>query len=165
MKANSWQNLFAITRFRYIEVLFHMFYCLMGESWHILHILRTLRKELFSQKEIDHLFKTLVLPILTYGLAVYGASDSDLNVIQRFLDRCHKRHFTSQTVSIFNLLEQQEKSAFKRAINNHMLGAIIPKDKELVYNLRRRRCHLPQIKTERYKKTFVNRLIFKYNLV
>ena len=111
------------------------------------------------------MFKTLVLPILTYGLAVYGASDSDLNVIQRFLDRCHKRHFTSQTVSIFNLLEQQDKSAFKRAIDNHMLGAIIPKDKELVYNLRRRRCHLPQIKTERHKKTFVNRLIFKYNLV
>ena len=39
--------------------------------------------------EVDHLFKTLVLPILTYGLAVYGASDSDLKVIQRFLDRCH----------------------------------------------------------------------------
>ena len=49
-----------------------------------LHILRTLRKELFSQKKIDHLFKTLVLPILTNGLAVYGASDSDLNVIQSF---------------------------------------------------------------------------------
>ena len=83
------------------------------------HILRTLRKELFSQKEIDHLFKILVLPILTYGLMVYGASDSDLNVMQRFLDRCHKRHFTSQTVSIFNLLEQQDKFAFKRAIDNH----------------------------------------------
>ena len=23
----NWQNLFAITRFRYIEVLFHIFYC------------------------------------------------------------------------------------------------------------------------------------------
>ena len=90
--------------------------------------------------------------------------------LQRFLDRCHKSPVIlplnqSQTVSIFNLLEQQDKSAFKRAIDNHMLGAIIPKDKELVYNLRRRRCHLPQIKTERYKKTFVNRLIFKHNLV
>ena len=63
---------------------------------------------------------------------MYGASDSDLNVIQRFLDRCHRRHFTSQSVSIFNLLEQQDKSAFKTAINNHMLGAIIPKEKELV---------------------------------
>ena len=111
------------------------------------------------------MFKTIVLPILTYGFAVYGTSASDLIVTQRFLDRCHKRHFTSQTVSIFNLLEQQDKSAFKRAINNHMLGAIIPKEKELVYNLRRRRCHLPQIKTERYMKTFVNRLIFKYNLL
>ena len=110
------------------------------------------------------MFKTLVFPIVTYGFVVYGGSDSDLNVIQHFLDRCHKRHFTSQTVSIFNLLEQQDKSAFKRAIDNHMLGAIIPKDKELVYNLRRR-CHLPQIKMERYKKTFVNRLTFKYNLV
>ena len=46
-----------------------------------------------------------------------------------------------------------------------MLGAIIPSGKELVYNLRTRRCHLPQIKMERNKKTFVNRLIFKYNLV
>ena len=78
-------------------------------------------------------------------MAVYGASDSDLNVIQRFLDRCHKRHFTCQTVSIFNLLEQQDISAFKRAINNHMLGSIIPKEKELVYNLRRRRGELLKI--------------------
>ena len=96
---------------------------------------------------------------------MYGASDSDLNVTQRFLDRCRKRHFNSQTVSIFNLLEQQDKSALERAINNHMLGVIIPKEKELVYNLRRRRCHLPHIKTERYKKTFVNKLNVKYNLV
>ena len=95
---------------------------------------------------------------------MYGASDSDLNVIERFLDRCRKRHFNSQTVSIFNLLEQQDKSTLERAINNHMLGAIILKEKELVYNLHRR-CHLPQIKTERYKKTFVNRLNVKYNLV
>ena len=98
-------------------------------------------------------------------LTLASSCHHDLNVTQRFLDRCHKRHFIFQTVSIFNLLEQQDKSAFKRAIDNHMLGAIIPQDKEVVYNLRRRRCHLPQIKTERFKKTFVNRLIFKYNLV
>ena len=101
------------------DVLVQMAYCKFSEHVRLkltkankcLHILRTLRKEPFSQKEIDLLFKTLVLPILTYGLAVYGASDSDLNVIRRLLDRCHKRHFTSQTVSIFNLLEQQDKSS------------------------------------------------------
>ena len=36
-----------------------------------LHILRTLRKELFSQKEIDHLFRTLVLPIFTWPRCVW----------------------------------------------------------------------------------------------
>ena len=68
---------------------------------------------------------------------------------QRFSDRCHKHRFTSQTVSIFNLLEQQDKAAFNRTINSHMLGAIIPKEKEIGYYLRRRKCHLPQMKTER----------------
>ena len=85
--------------------------------------------------------------------------------MQRFLDRCHKHHFTSQTVSIFNILEQHDKSAFKRAIDNHKLGAIIPNDKELVYSLRRRRCHLPQIKTERYKKTFLTNKTTLFTLV
>ena len=94
---------------------------------------------------------------------MYGACDSDLNVIRvninsdvirRFLDGCHKCHFTSQPVSIFNLLEQQDESAFSRAIKTHMLGSITPKEKETGYYLHRRKCHLSQIKTERYNKTF-----------
>ena len=28
----GWQNLFAITRFRYIEILFHIFYCYWGQE-------------------------------------------------------------------------------------------------------------------------------------
>ena len=28
----DWQNLFAITRFRYVEVLFHIFYCYWGKE-------------------------------------------------------------------------------------------------------------------------------------
>ena len=92
-----------------------------------------------------------------------GTSDNNNNKNNKFLIFCITFHPCSSC--IFNLLEQQDKSAFKRAIDNHMLGAVIPKGKEVVYNLRRTRCHLPQIKTERFKKTFVNRLIFKYNLV
>ena len=38
-----------------------------------LHILRTLRKESYNESEINHLFKTLVLPNFLYGLAVYGS--------------------------------------------------------------------------------------------
>ena len=46
-----------------------------------LHVLSTLRKEEYSQAEIDHLFTVLVSPNFIYGLPVYGASELDLNII------------------------------------------------------------------------------------
>jgi hypothetical protein len=55
-----------------------------------LHVLRTLRKEQYNKTEIVNLFRSLALPNITYGLSIYGASESDLKVVQRFLDRCYK---------------------------------------------------------------------------
>ena len=55
-----------------------------------LFVLRSLRKEGMCQEEIDRLFNAIVLPNFTYALSVYGASDSDLTLIQNFLDRCVK---------------------------------------------------------------------------
>ena len=54
-----------------------------------LHVLRICRKERYSQTEIDYLFYSIVLPNITYGLSVYGASDTEINVLQQFLDRCY----------------------------------------------------------------------------
>ena len=68
-----------------------------------LHVLSTLRKEEYSQAEIDHLFTVLVSPNFIYGLPVYGASEPDLNIIWNFLDRCHKRRFIFYPVSIKDL--------------------------------------------------------------
>ena len=51
-----------------------------------LFVLRSLRMEGFSQGEVDRLFSALVLPNFTDGLTVFGAVDSDLSVIQNFLD-------------------------------------------------------------------------------
>ena len=50
-----------------------------------LHVLRSLRKEQYSQLEIEHLFKSLVLPNFTYCLSVYEVSGSHLNIIKLFV--------------------------------------------------------------------------------
>ena len=65
-----------------------------------LYVLRTLRKVGYRQREIDHLFKTLVLPKLVYGLSVYGASEAELTIVQGFLDHCFKRNYISHYVDI-----------------------------------------------------------------
>ena len=132
-----------------------------------LYILKTLRKEQYNQTEIDHLFRSLVLPNITYGLSIYGASESDLNVVQRFLDRCYKRNYISFPIRVHELLQKQDTKIFNTVTtsDDHPLAVIITKKKEVTFNLRQKRCLYPKINTQRFKTTFVNRLIFNYNLV
>ena len=132
-----------------------------------LHVLRSLRKEQYSQVEIDHLFKSLVLPNFTYCHSVYGASEPDLNIIKHFLDRCHKRCFVSFPVSIKDLLYRQDCKILKAitSVDNHPLGSILPSKKENKYNLRKEQCALPKVNTERFMTSYVNRLIFKHKMM
>jgi len=97
-----------------------------------LHVLSSLRREQYSQVQIDHLFKSLVLPNFTYYLSVYGASESDLNIIQLFLDRCNKHHFVSSPVSIKDLLFREDCKLFKAitSVDNQLLGSYLPPTKE-----------------------------------
>ena len=63
-----------------------------------LYVLMRLRKEEYNQVEIDHLFQSLVLPKISYGLPVYVASLPELNTVQQFLRRCHKRRYISYAI-------------------------------------------------------------------
>ena len=70
---------------------------------------------------IDHLFQSLVLPKILYGLPVYAASVPELNTVQRFLCRCHKRCFIPYAIDIYNLLEKTERSLSKRISNVYLI--------------------------------------------
>ena len=77
-----------------------------------LYVIRTLRKEGCTQVEVDHLFKALEVPNITYTLAVYGAAEPELTTAQQFLDRCYNRKYISKKLSIYQLLEKQDKKSF-----------------------------------------------------
>ena len=106
------------------------------------------------------------MPNFIYGLPVYGASEPDLNIIQNFLDRCHKHCFISYPVSIKDLLKKQDCKIFKKvsSINDHPLALYIASKKVCSYNLRQKQCARPKSNSERFMSAFVNRLIFKHNL-
>ena len=75
-------------------------------------------KDGYTQVEIDHLFKAIVLPKITYSLPVYRASQLDLNTIQCFLKRCNKRLYTSELINIYDLLEKCDRRLFTKIKNN-----------------------------------------------
>ena len=100
-----------------------------------LPVLRTLRKEHYHWLEIDHLFRSLVLPNITRGLSVYRASASDLGNVQRFsVDRCHKRSYISMPGSIYDLLRQQDTRIFNvtNASDNHRVSRLMLTEKDII---------------------------------
>ena len=83
-------------------------------------------------EEIGCLFKTLVLPKVTYGLLVYDASESDLSMVQRFLNRCHKRRCCSMLMLVHELMEMSVKQIYQKLNNQlgHPMRSLLSKGKE-----------------------------------
>ena len=87
-----------------------------------------------------------MLPGITYGLPVYGASEGELTAMQCFLDRCYKRKYTSKSVSITHLLEKQDRKVFRKVsgIERRPLRRLLPKKKVSTYNLRNQTSQYPK---------------------
>ena len=113
----------------------------------------------------EHL-STLFLPKLMYGICVYGSSPPELTTIQCFLDRCHKRRYSSSPVSIINCLQKSDKGIFKKLSEweRHPLHHSLPRINPAALKLRQVKPTLPICNTERFKNSFTNRLSFNYNL-
>ena len=114
-----------------------------------LHVLRTLRREGYNQSEIDYLFNSIVLPNISYGLAVYGAAEAELTTIQCFLDRCKKRRYISHSIDIHDVLEKQDKKLRTKVmgLEGHPLYNMLPEVKNTKYKLRRKSAVKPKINT------------------
>ncbi len=136
------------------------------EANRCLYVIRSLRKEGYSQKDIDHRFKAIVLPKITYGQPVYGASASDLNAVQCFLKRCHKRRYISELININDPLEKADRTLFEKISSNKKrpLYSLLPKRHRSTHQLRSANIVLPRLNTERFRNSFSNRLAFRYSL-
>ena len=132
-----------------------------------LFILRSLRKEGLQQDELDHLFDSIILPDFTYGLSVYGATDSDLTTIQHFLDRCFERKYTFIRMDIRELLEKADRKLHKSRSTNPLcpINKIFPKQKQTKYRLRNSSAIRPKVTTDRFKNAFINTMFNQFNVV
>ena len=69
-------------------------------------------------------------------------------------------------MDIRELLEKADKKLFKvRSVDpDCLLSNIIPKKKEIKYQLRNKSANCPDINTEGFRNASVNRLTFRYKL-
>ena len=133
----------------------------------LVYIIRELRKQGYSQDEIDHLLKARSSKKSVCSSFIYGTCQADLNTVQCFLKRCFKRRYSLKIYNIHELLA----SSCTNVIGNssRKLEATVlthctlrcPKPKGP--QIKKKSSQLPRINTERFKSSFLNRLSFKYN--
>ena len=138
----------------------------LQEASKCLYGIKCLRKEGYQQPDVDYAFRSTVLPKLTYGLPVYASAIPELTTVQNFLLRCFKRKYISYQIDIYNVLEEVDRSLFKKisSMPSHPLYPSVPKTKESSARLRVPSSQLPRVNTQRFKNSFFNRLFFKYRV-
>ena len=125
-------------------------------------VINIVRQEGYNQEELDYLFRSIVMLIL-YGLSVYGASSSDLNNVQQFLDRCYKSRYISRQLNIRELLERCR--IFRKALRTSSpIVKILPETNFTNYALRKPCFYHPIVATERFKSSCANRLVLSYDM-
>ena len=119
-------------------------------------MIRCLRKEGYQQPGVDYVFRSIVLSKLTYGLPVHASSIPELTTVQNFLQRCFKRKYISYQIDIYSVLEEVDRSLFKKisSMPGHPPYPSVPKTKESSAHLRVPSSQLPRVNTQRFKNSF-----------
>jgi len=123
----------------------------LKEANSCLYVIRSLRKEGYSQAEIDHLFNALVIPKIAYGISVYGSSPSDLHI-----NRCYKRKYCTILYTTEDILKKSDPNILNniRSNDKHPLKALLPNKQKVGYKLRHETIARPKFNTERYRNSF-----------
>ena len=87
-----------------------------------------------------------------------------LNRIDKFLARAYRYRYTDTKYDIASIIEQKSKVLFSKISNDkeHVLYKLLPEEREKILRRREHNFILPQVKTERFKQSYVNRCLFNY---
>ena len=105
--------------------------------------------------------------LVNYTCKRFTEFTPNLNHVHHFLDRCYKGRYISRKLNIRELLERSDCPIFRKALRtNSPLVKVLPERNFTNYTaLRKPYFHHPAIlATERVKSSYVNRLIFSYDI-
>ncbi|CAB4022803.1 Hypothetical predicted protein, partial [Paramuricea clavata] len=139
---------------------------LMSKACSRMYIIRICKYYGFSRKELDLLFHSLILSILVFGIEVWGCASYSkyLSQVDKVLKRAYKYGYLMYQVSIVDILNNKDRDLWENITTdpNHALQVLLPPSRQLELRNRRHEYELPRVRTERFKRVFVNRCLFNF---
>ena len=115
---------------------------------------------------LHHLFHSLIIPVFTYGISVWDVAcyDKCLSQIDKFQKRAVRFGFLKEVSPVLSLLEASDNRLWKSKTTStdSPLVHLLPPSKTSLLRNRGHSYVLPQIRTERFKRSFINRCLFNF---
>ncbi|CAB4001689.1 Hypothetical predicted protein [Paramuricea clavata] len=115
---------------------------------------------------LDELINDLILSILVFGIEVWGCASYSkyLSQVDQLLKRAYKYGYLMYQVSIVDILNNKDRDLWEKITTdpNHALQVLLPPSRQLELRNRGHEYELPRVRTERFKRVFVNRCLFNF---
>ena len=131
-----------------------------------MYILRICKHYGYSSLELNQLFNSLIMPIFLYGIEVWGGAHQTkyINRIDSFLKRAHKFGFITESNSFQDVIRKRDRHLWDNIIanENHCLYDMLPNRRNRSLRNRGHDFILPRVKTDRFKRCFLNRCLYNF---
>ena len=115
--------------------------------------------------QLNLLFDSLIIPLFTYGIELWGGTYSKyINQIEKFISRAYRNGYIAQKLNFNEVISDRDRKLWKKIINNkdNALQDLLPSKLNRPLRQRGHEFELPMIRTERFKRSFINRCLYKF---
>ncbi len=130
-----------------------------------LHILRVCKFYGYATHDLHLLFNSLIMPILYFSIEVWGCAYKNkyLEQVNSFLRRAYRFGYTSRLININDVINERDHKLWNKIVSNpdNPLNELLPPQRTRCLRERRHKYILPKVRTERFKRVFINRCLFE----
>jgi hypothetical protein len=129
----------------------------------IMYILRVCKYYGFTTKQLELLFQSLIMSLFTFGTEHWGGAKY-ISQIDKFINRAYRNGYVTEKSNFRELINKRDKRLWKKILDdeNNALRELLPNKLNRTLRQRGHDFELPLVRTERFKKSFVNRSLFNF---
>ena len=105
------------------------------------------------------------MPLFIYGVELWGGTyDKYTNQINKFISRAYRNGYIADKFTFSEVISDRDRKLWNKIINykDNALQELLPNKLSRPLRQRGHEFELPLIRTERYKRSFINRCLYKF---
>ena len=138
---------------------------MIGRAAGRMYILRACKYYGMSINQLNLLFNSLIMSLFIYGVELWGDTyNRYINQIEKFISRAYRNGYLAEKFNFSEVISDRDRKLWMKIINNkdNALQELLPNKLNRPLRQRGHEFELPMIRTERYKRSFINRCLYKF---